>query len=77
MGKALNILIQPCQPGDDRFQDWSQAATSAMTAPAGSTQRQTAVDELREMGFAVLEPNQHPDSPPESGEPQPETTALP
>lgn len=53
MAKALDILIQPCPPGDDLFQDWSQAATAAMTAP-------TAVDELREIGFAVLEPNQPP-----------------
>lgn len=72
MGKALDILIQPCPPGDDRFQDWSQAATSAMTAPAGSPQRQTAIDELREMGFAVLEPNQPPDPPPGPGGPQPD-----
>ena len=77
MGKVLDILIQPCPPGDDRFQHWSQAATAAMTAPAGSPQRQTAVDELRELGFAVLEPNQPPDPPRDPGEPQPETTALP
>lgn len=69
MGKALNILIQPCPPGDDRFEHWSQAAAAAMTAPAGSPQHQTAVDELRELGFAVLEPNQLP-GPPDPGEPQ-------
>lgn len=74
MGKVLNILIQPCPPGDDRFEDWSQAATAAMTAPAGSPQRQAAVDELREMGFAVLEPNQ-PSAPPSAPAARPEPPA--
>lgn len=64
MGKALDILIQPCLPDDDRHEDWSQAAAAALTAPAGSPQRETAVAELRKMGFAVLEPNRPSGSPP-------------
>lgn len=64
MGKVLNILIQPCLPDDERFEEWSQAATAALTAQAGSPQRETAVAELRKMGFAVLEPNRPSDSPP-------------
>lgn len=64
MGKVLNILIQPCLPDDERFEDWSQAAAAALTAQTGSPERETAVAQLREMGFAVLEPNQPSDSPP-------------
>ena len=64
MGKALDILIQPCLPDDERFEEWSQAATAALTAQAGSPQRETAVAELRKIGFAVLEPNQPSGSPP-------------
>lgn len=69
MDKVLNILIQPCLPDDERFEDWSKAANAALTAPAGSPQRETAVAELRKMGFAVLEPNRPSGS---GGPPAPE-----